>query len=130
MISAESGSLFSTKNVSNDPKGLEHIQSNVNGSNSFEIIKHVRDKGSSSYCVLIIAPGQKAKYGYLFEFHSVFSLESPHRVHKIHHFQYKKENHPKLSQTNSYGIFSKGLQNEFETAAINEPSVSELLKDN
>ena len=25
----------------------------------------------------------------------VFSLESPHNIHTIYHFQYKKENHPK-----------------------------------
>ena len=44
-------------------------------------------------------------------------------------FQYKKqENHPKLSQIFSYGIFSKGLKNEFETGVVNEPSVFEPLK--
>ena len=40
----------------------------------------------------------------------------------------KKENHSKLSQLCSYGIFSKGLKNEFETAVVNEPSVFEPLK--
>ena len=40
----------------------------------------------------------------------VFSLESPHQgnsnEHKqLHHFQYKKEKRPKLSQIYSYGIF-------------------------
>ena len=40
----------------------------------------------------------------------------------------KKENHPKLLQICSYGIFSKGLKNEFETAVVNEPSVFEPLK--
>ena len=30
--------------------------------------------------------------------------------------QYKKENHPKLSQICNYGICSKGPKNEFETA--------------
>ena len=45
----------------------------------------------------------------------------------IYHFQYKKENHPKLSQICSYGIFSKGLK-EFETAVVNKPSVFEPLK--
>ena len=43
------------------------------------------------------------------------------------HFQFKI-NHPKLSQICSYGIFSKGLKNEFETAVVNEPSVFEPLK--
>ena len=58
----------------------------------------------------------------------MFSLESPHRVHTIYHFQYKKENHPKLSKICSYEIFSKGLTNEFETAEANEPSEFESLK--
>ena len=40
----------------------------------------------------------------------------------------KKEKHPELSQICSYGIFSKGLKNEFETAVVNEPSVFEQLK--
>ena len=58
----------------------------------------------------------------------MFSLESPHRGDKIYHFQYKKENHLKLSQICSYGIFSKGLKDEFERAVVNEPSVFEPLK--
>ena len=49
-------------------------------------------------------------------------------MHKIYHFQYKKENHPKLLQFCSYGTFSKGLKNEFEIAVFNEPSVFEPLK--
>ena len=49
-------------------------------------------------------------------------------VHTIYHFQYEKEKHPKLSQICSYGIFSKGLKSEFETAVVNEPSVFEPLK--
>ena len=39
-----------------------------------------------------------------------------------------KKKHPKLSQICSYGFFSKGLKNEFETAVVNEPSVFEPLK--
>ena len=39
-----------------------------------------------------------------------------------------KENHPKLSKICSYGIFSMGLKNEFETSVVNEPSVFESLK--
>ena len=42
--------------------------------------------------------------------------------------QYKKENHSKLSQICNYGICSKGLRNEFETAVVNEPSAFEPLK--
>ena len=39
-----------------------------------------------------------------------------------------RQKHPKLSQICSYGIFSNGLKNEFETAVVNEPSVFEPLK--
>ena len=49
-------------------------------------------------------------------------------THKIPFFQYKKENNPKLSQICNYGICSKGLENEVETAVVNEPSVFEPLK--
>ena len=54
----------------------------------------------------------------------VFSLESPHRgdsneCKQYTISQYKKENYPKLSQICSYGIFSKGLKKEFETAVVN-----------
>ena len=47
-------------------------------------------------------------------------------THKFTFFNIKK-NHPKLFQVCSYGIFSKGLKNEFETAVVNEPSVFEPL---
>ena len=49
-------------------------------------------------------------------------------THIIYHFQYEYEKVPKLSQICSYGLFSKGLKNEFETAMVNEPSVFEPLK--
>ena len=42
--------------------------------------------------------------------------------------QYKKENHPKLSQTCNNEICSKGPKNEFEIAVVNKPSVFEPLK--
>ena len=69
----------------------------------------------------------------------VLSLESPHRGEsnynknipfsiKKNQKKKKQENHPKLSQICSYGIFSKGLKNEFETAVVKEPSVFEPLK--
>ena len=63
----------------------------------------------------------------------MFSLESPQRGDSNEYAeytisQYKKENLPKLSQICIYGIFSKGPKNEFETAAVNEPSVFEPLK--
>ena len=49
-------------------------------------------------------------------------------THNIPFFQYKKENLPKLSKICKYGICSKGLKNEFETAVVNEPSVFQPLK--
>ena len=63
----------------------------------------------------------------------MFTLESPLRGDSNEYtqyiiFQYEKEKHPKLSQICSYGIFSKGLKNEFERAMVNEPSVFEPLK--
>ena len=48
-------------------------------------------------------------------------------THKIP-FSMTKENHTKLYQICSQGIFSQGLKNEFETAVVNEPSVFEPLK--
>ena len=41
-------------------------------------------------------------------------------------FNIKKENCPKLPQICSYGIFSKGLKNEFEKA-ISAPATEVLL---
>ena len=63
----------------------------------------------------------------------MFSLESPQRGDSNEYtqytiFQYKKENIPKLSQICNYGICSMRLQNEFETAVVNEPSVFDPLK--
>ena len=51
-------------------------------------------------------------------------------THIITFLNIKKEKHPKLSQICSYGICSKGPNNEFETAVVheNEPSVFEPLK--
>ena len=43
-------------------------------------------------------------------------------------FYNTKENHPRLFELCSYGIFSKGLKNEFGTAVVNEPLVFEVLK--
>ena len=50
----------------------------------------------------------------------VLSLESPHWGEKYIHSN--------LSLICSYGIFSKGLKNEFETAVVNKPSEFEPLK--
>ena len=59
-------------------------------------------------------------------------LESPHRDDSIDNTKYTifniEKNHPKLFLICSYGIISKGLKNEFETALLNEPSVFEPLK--
>ena len=49
-------------------------------------------------------------------------------THNIHFNITKQENHPKLSQSCSYGTFSMGLNNEFETAMVNESSVLQPLK--
>ena len=46
-------------------------------------------------------------------------------THNIPFFNIKKENHTKLSQICSQGIYSWGLKNGFETAVVNEPSVFE-----
>ena len=58
----------------------------------------------------------------------MFSLESPQRGDSNEYTQYtisqyKKESTLKLSKICIYGISSKGLKKEFETAAVNEPSV-------
>ena len=63
----------------------------------------------------------------------VFTLESPYRGDSNEYtqytiFQYEKEKQPILSQICCYGIFSKGLNNVFERAVVNEPSVFEPLK--
>ena len=63
----------------------------------------------------------------------MFSLESPQRGDSDEYiqytmFEYKKEYLPKLPQICNYGICSKGLKNEFETAVVNEPSAFEPLK--
>ena len=49
-------------------------------------------------------------------------------THNIAFLNIKKENHSKLSQICNYVICSKGSKNEFETAAVNEPSVFEPPK--
>ena len=62
----------------------------------------------------------------------MLSLESPLRGDSNEYTQYTsfniKQKNPKLSQICSYGIFSKGLKNEFETAVLNEPLVFEPSK--
>ena len=62
----------------------------------------------------------------------VFLLESPQRGDSNEYTQYiisqYKKNHPKLSQIYNYAIYSKGPENEFETAVVHEPSVFEPLK--
>ena len=61
------------------------------------------------------------------------SLESPHRGDSNEYTQYTilntkekiTQNYPKSAVL---GFFSKGLNNEFETGMVNEPSVFEPLK--
>ena len=49
-------------------------------------------------------------------------------THNITFFNIYIKNIPKLSQICHYGICSKGLKSEFETAVVNEPSVFEPSK--
>ena len=62
----------------------------------------------------------------------MFSLESPHRGDSNEYIQYTIFNRNKKNTINteicSYGHFSKGLKNEFETAVVNDPSVFEPAK--
>ena len=63
----------------------------------------------------------------------VFSLQSLHRGDSNEYTQYtifniKKENHPMLFQIRSFGIFSRGLEIEFEVAVVNELLEFEPLK--
>ena len=72
--------------------------------------------------MLIIALGQEINRDIFSIFLNVkvccvFSLESLMSTYNIH-CQYRKENRPKLSQICSFGICSKGLKKEFETAVV------------
>ena len=66
----------------------------------------------------------------------MFSLESSHRGDSNEYAQHAiininkriTQNYPKFDNICSYGIFSRGLKNEFKTAVVNEPSVFEPLK--
>ena len=61
-----------------------------------------------------------------------FSLESRPRGDSYECTQYlcqiKKENYPKLSYICSFGIVSKGLNDECETAVVNGPLVFQPQK--
>ena len=66
----------------------------------------------------------------------VFSLESPYRGNSNEYTQHiiiniKKKitlNYPRYNYVCSCGIFSKGLENEFEIGMVNLPSKFEPLK--
>ena len=66
----------------------------------------------------------------------VFSLESPNQgdsnectQYTIFNMNKKKKKKKNLNYPNSAAMgFFQGLENEFETAAVNEPSVFEPLK--
>ena len=63
----------------------------------------------------------------------VFLLESPRRGDSNEYTQYiifnmKKKNTLNYSKSAAIGFFSMGLNNEFQTAVVNEPSVLEQLK--
>ena len=88
---------------------------------------------SNEYTQYTIFQYKKENIFFIMKVYCVFSLESPQRGDSNEYtqytiFQYKKENIPNLSQICNYWICSKGLKNEFETAVVNEPSVSEPLK--
>ena len=81
-----------------------NIQSNFNGSNTFGGMKTCSRQGSFELVSVNHSASQEAKYRY-----------QPHRgdsneytKHTI--FNIKKENHPKLAQICSYGIFFQGTQ--------------------
>ena len=63
----------------------------------------------------------------------VFSLESPHRGDSNEYtlytiFTMKKKNNLNYPKSPTMGFFSKGLENEFEVAVVNEPSLFKPLK--
>ena len=63
----------------------------------------------------------------------MFTLESPHRGDSNEYTQYtisqyKKENHPKLSQICSYGILFQGTQERVRNSSGKEPPVFEPMK--
>ena len=89
--------------------------------------------------MLIKAPGEVANEGYFFsvffnmEVYYVFSLESPPRGDSNEYTQYtifsmKKKSTLNYTKSAALGCFSEGLENEFETAVVNEPSVFGPLK--
>ena len=62
----------------------------------------------------------------------MFTIESPHRGDSNEYTQYNifivnKKNTLNYPKSAAVGFF-KGLQNDFETAVVNEASVFELLK--
>ena len=63
----------------------------------------------------------------------MFAFESPHRGDSNEYTQYTIFNMNKKTTLNypksaAMGFFSKGLKNEFERTAVNEPSVFQPLK--
>ena len=63
----------------------------------------------------------------------MFLLESPHRGDYNENTQYtffnmNKKNSLNYPKSAAMEFFSKGLENEFETAMVNKPSVFETLK--
>ena len=64
----------------------------------------------------------------------MFSLKPPHRGDSNEYTQYtlfnikKKHTGQLLPKIYTCGIFSYGLKNDFETAVVSEPSLSEPVK--
>ena len=115
----------------------KQVQSNFNGSNTFGTMEISSRQGlfESLRVYYRARPGGiiGVSIFFIMKVYCVFSWESPrwgdsNEYTQYTIFQYKKENFPQLSQICNYGICSKGLKNEFETAVVNEPSVFEPLK--
>ena len=111
------------------------VQSNFNVSNTFGTMKILLETGVvraiEGLSVSQVRRHTRDILSIFFNMrvYCVFSLELPQRGDSTEYTQYtisqyKKENHPKLSQICNYGIFSKGLNNELKTAVVNEHQCS------
>ena len=72
-------------------------------------------------------------YFRFFSHEGILCVESPHGSDSNVYIQYtifiiKKKIIPDYSKSAAMGFFPYGLQNEFETAVVNEPPVFEPLK--
>ena len=117
-----------------------NIQSNFNGSNTFGTMKTYLRQGLFKLVTVNHRARSGGKIWISFRFLNFFnmkvfyvlSLESPHLGDSNKYGQYTiliwKRKPPIFIQSFDYAIFSKGLENEFRTALVKEPSVFEPLK--